>query len=475
MDYLPLFHKLKGQRVVVVGGGEIALRKVRLVHDAGALITLIAKDFCPDLLDMHRSDTEQGGNTLELITAAYEREHLLHYPDAVLVIAATNDAELNRQVSEHAQSGNMLSNVVDDPGFSTVIFPSIVDRSPIQVAISSGGDAPVLVRLLRTRFESLLPAGMAKLGSLAGSFRERVKAKFANGADRKAFWEEVFYGPIAEQAYANNLDRAEQLLSDKLANTDEFKTGEVYLVGGGPGDPDLLTFKALRLMQQADIVLYDRLVSKEVLNLVRRDATRIYVGKTAGDHPVTQENINQKLVDYALEGNRVVRLKGGDPFIFGRGGEEIETLAEHNIPFQVVPGITAASGCASYAGIPLTHRDHAQSVRFIAGHLRSGRMDLNWTELVQPNQTLVFYMGLNGMETICEQLKQHGLDATTPAALIEKGTSDRQQVFIGDLDSLPSIVRSAGAKAPTLIIVGHVVSLHGQLAWFKQSQNQLQE
>ncbi|MGB1402456.1 MAG: siroheme synthase CysG [Porticoccaceae bacterium] len=474
MDYLPLFHKLKGQRVVVVGGGEIALRKVRLVHDAGALITLIAKDFCPDLLAMHRSDTEQGGNTLELITAAYEREHLLHYPDAVLVIAATNDAELNRQVSEHAQSGNMLSNVVDDPGFSTVIFPSIVDRSPIQVAISSGGDAPVLVRLLRTRFESLLPAGMAKLGSLAGSFRERVKAKFANGADRKAFWEEVFYGPIAEQAYANNLDRAEQLLSDKLANTDEFKTGEVYLVGGGPGDPDLLTFKALRLMQQADIVLYDRLVSKEVLNLVRRDATRIYVGKTAGDHPVTQENINQKLVDYALEGNRVVRLKGGDPFIFGRGGEEIETLAEHNIPFQVVPGITAASGCASYAGIPLTHRDHAQSVRFIAGHLRSGRMDLNWTELVQPNQTLVFYMGLNGMETICEQLKQHGLDATTPAALIEKGTSDRQQVFIGDLDSLPSIVRSAGAKAPTLIIVGHVVSLHDQLAWFKQSQNQLQ-
>ncbi|MGB2054967.1 MAG: siroheme synthase CysG [Porticoccaceae bacterium] len=474
MDYLPLFHKLKGQRVVVVGGGEIALRKVRLVHDAGALITLIAKDFCPDLLAMHRSDTEQGGNTLELITAAYEHEHLLHYPDAVLVIAATNDAELNRQVSEHAQSGNMLSNVVDDPGFSTVIFPSIVDRSPIQVAISSGGDAPVLVRLLRTRFESLLPAGMAKLGSLAGSFRERVKAKFANGADRKAFWEEVFYGPIAEQAYANNLDRAEQLLSDKLANTDEFKTGEVYLVGGGPGDPDLLTFKALRLMQQADIVLYDRLVSKEVLNLVRRDATRIYVGKTAGDHPVTQENINQKLVDYALEGNRVVRLKGGDPFIFGRGGEEIETLAEHNIPFQVVPGITAASGCASYAGIPLTHRDHAQSVRFIAGHLRSGRMDLNWTELVQPNQTLVFYMGLNGMETICEQLKQHGLDATTPAALIEKGTSDRQQVFIGDLDSLPSIVRSAGAKAPTLIIVGHVVSLHDQLAWFKQSQNQLQ-
>lgn len=473
MDYLPLFHNLKGRRIVVVGGGEIALRKVRLVQEASALITIIAKDYCPDLLEMAAKDKAAGCNGLELITAAYEHRHLLQYPDTVMVIAATNDRDLNRLVSEHAQAAYMLSNVVDDPGFSTVIFPSIVDRSPIQVAISSGGDAPVLVRLLRTRFESLLPAGMAKLGALAGSFRERVKSKFSNGADRKAFWEEVFYGPIAEQAYANNLEEAERLLADKLERTDEFKTGEVYLVGGGPGDPDLLTFKALRLMQQADIVLYDRLVSKEVLNLVRRDATRIYVGKTAGDHPVTQGNINQKLVDYALEGNRVVRLKGGDPFIFGRGGEEIETLAEHGIPFQVVPGITAASGCASYAGIPLTHRDHAQSVRFIAGHLRSGKMDLNWPELVQPNQTLVFYMGLNGMETICQQLKEHGLDPTTPTALIEKGTSDRQQVFVGDLDTLPRIVRDAGAKAPTLIIVGSVVSLHKKLAWFNNPINKI--
>ena len=474
MDYLPLFHNLKGRRIVVVGGGEIALRKVRLVQEASALITIIAKDFCPDLLEMDKADKEDGCNGLELITAAYEHQHLLQYPNTVMVIAATNDWDLNRLVSEHAQQANMLSNVVDDPGFSTVIFPSIVDRSPIQVAISSGGDAPVLVRLLRTRFESLLPAGMSKLGSLAGSFRERVKAKFSNGADRKAFWEEVFYGPIAEQAYANNLEEAERLLAHKLENTDEFKTGEVYLVGGGPGDPDLLTFKALRLMQQADIVLYDRLVSPEVLNLVRRDATRIYVGKTAGDHPVTQDNINQKLVDYALEGNRVVRLKGGDPFIFGRGGEEIETLAEHGIPFQVVPGITAASGCASYAGIPLTHRDHAQSVRFITGHLRSGKMDLNWPELVQPNQTLVFYMGLSGMEAICQGLKDHGLDASTPAALIEKGTTDKQQVFVGDLDSLPSIVRHAGAKAPTLIIVGHVVSLQSKLAWFNNPDNRLE-
>jgi uroporphyrin-III C-methyltransferase/precorrin-2 dehydrogenase/sirohydrochlorin ferrochelatase len=470
MDYLPLFHNLKGRNVLVVGGGEIALRKVRLVQEASAIITIVAKDFCPDLLDMAERDKEHGCNGLHLITAPYNLEHLHAIPKLVLVIAATNDRELNRLVSEHAQAANVLSNVVDDPGYSTVIFPSIVDRSPIQIAISSGGDAPVLVRMLRTKLEALIPAGTSKLAALAGSFRERVKARFANGADRKAFWEEVFAGPIAEQAYANNLDSAEQLLVQKLESSDEFKTGEVYLVGGGPGDPDLLTFKALRLMQQADIVLYDRLVSKEVLNLVRRDATRIYVGKTAGDHPVTQENINQKLVDYALEGHRVVRLKGGDPFIFGRGGEEIETLAEHGIPFQVVPGITAASGCASYAGIPLTHRDYAQSVRFIAGHLRSGKMDLNWPELVQPNQTLVFYMGLSGMETICDELKQHGLDPQTPAALIEKGTSHNQQVYIGDLDTLPATVRAAGAQAPTLIIVGHVVSLHRKLAWFNLAE-----
>ena len=466
MDYLPLFHNLKGRNVLVVGGGEIALRKVRLVQQASAIITIVAKDFCPDLLAMDADDKTHGCNGLHLVTGAYERQHMLAVDSVVMVIAATNDRDLNRLVAEQAQKANILAHVVDDPAFSTVIFPSIVDRSPIQIAISSGGDAPVLVRLLRTKFEALLPAGMAQLASLAGSFRERVKAKFSNGADRKAFWEEVFYGPIAEQAYANNLDTAEQLLADKLNNTSEFKTGEVYLVGGGPGDPDLLTFKALRLMQQADIVLYDRLVSPEVLNLVRRDATRLYVGKTAGDHPVTQDNINQKLVDYARAGNRVVRLKGGDPFIFGRGGEEIETLAAEGITFQVVPGITAASGCASYAGIPLTHRDHAQSVRFITGHLRAGKRDLNWAELVQPNQTLVFYMGLSGLETICQHLKQHGLDAQTPAALIEKGTTKDQRVFVGNLDSLAPIVRDAGAKAPTLLIVGHVVSLQDKLAWF---------
>jgi uroporphyrin-III C-methyltransferase/precorrin-2 dehydrogenase/sirohydrochlorin ferrochelatase len=461
VDYLPLFHNLKQRRVIVIGGGEIALRKIRLVAETGACITAVAIEFCDELRAM-AAESE----TLLLLEDRYSQAHMHNLQPAVLVIAATNDRELNRAVSADAQGLNILSNVVDDPDYSTVIFPSIVDRSPIQIAISSGGDAPVLVRLLRTQFEALVPAGLGKLAALAGRFRTRVKAKFSHGSDRKAFWEEVFYGPIAEQAYANNLQRAEQLLSEKIATTMRFSTGAVYLIGGGPGDPDLLTFKALRLMQQADIVLYDRLISPEVLNLVRRDATRIYVGKTAGDHAVSQSNINQKLVEYAEQGNRVVRLKGGDPFIFGRGGEEIETLAEQGVSFQVVPGITAASGCASYAGIPLTHRDHAQSVHFIAGHLRSGQIDLNWRELVQSNQTLVFYMGLNGMETICAKLLEHGLAADTPAALIEKGTTDQQRVFISDLTNLPKRVRDAGAKAPTLIIVGTVISLQHKLAWF---------
>jgi uroporphyrin-III C-methyltransferase/precorrin-2 dehydrogenase/sirohydrochlorin ferrochelatase len=467
MDYLPLFHQLSGRRVLVIGGGEVALRKVHLVHEAGAIITLVAKDFCSDLLAMKEKDTD---NSFEFVVDSYQQHYLATYSDSVLVIAATNDPEVNHLVSEHARASQMLVNVVDDPGYSDVIFPSIVDRSPIQIAISSGGSAPVLVRMIRTQLEGLIPAATSKLAALASRYRDRVKALYASGADRKAFWEQVFRGPIAEQAYANNIEESERLLENKLESVEELCTGEVYLVGGGPGDPDLLTFKALRLMQQADIVLYDRLVSKEVLNLVRRDATRIYVGKTAGDHPVTQDNINQKLVDYALEGNRVCRLKGGDPFIFGRGGEELETLAENKIPFQVVPGITAASGCASYGGIPLTHRDYAQSVRFIAGHHRSGKLELNWNELAQSNQTLVFYMGLNGMETICQQLKEHGLNAKTPAALVEKGTSDKQQVFVGDLDSLPDIVRSAGAKAPTLIIVGGVVGLHHKLAWFNKDK-----
>ena len=460
MDLLPLFHNLQGRRCVMVGGGSVALRKLRQLLDAGATVELIAPDINAAIQQLSTK------HSLKLHQRKFKNEDL---DAAVLVIAATNNKQLNKQVSEQAQKLNIPVNVVDQPKLCTVIFPSVVDRSPIQIAISSGGTAPVLARILRTRLEALVPAGYGKLAKLAGKFRPRVKEKIPDSNNRKAFWEDVFSGDIAELVFSEKLDAAESRLQQKIDGPHAASLGEVYLVGGGPGDPDLLTFRALRSMQQADIVLYDRLVSKEVLALVRRDAELMYVGKTAGDHPVSQDNINEKLVEFAKQGNRVLRLKGGDPFIFGRGGEEIAHLADNGVPFQVVPGITAASGCACYAGIPLTHRDHAQSVRFITGHQKDNAFDLNWSELIAPNQTLVFYMGLNGLEIICKQLMLHGMAPTTPAALIEKGTTARQRVFIGDINTLPQKVRAGEAKAPTLIIVGSVVSLHDKLAWFKDS------
>ncbi len=457
MDFLPLFHNLRGRSCLIVGGGETALRKLRALVEAGAQVTLVAPDIAPAIEALAKE-----GNP-ELVRRCFRRRDLRR---PVLVIAATNDARVNARISRLAQVRRLPVNVVDNPALCSAIFPAIVDRSPLQIAISTGGSAPVLARQLRGRLETLLPAAYGDLVRLAERCRTRVKARFANSNARRGFWESVLEGEVAELVFKGRADEAEAALVRRLDAAEDRAVGEVYLVGGGPGDPDLLTFRALRLMQQADIVLYDRLVSKPVLNLVRRDAEQIYVGKTAGDHPVTQENINRKLAEFAQQGKRVLRLKGGDPFIFGRGGEEIEYLAELGIPFQVVPGITAASGCASYAGIPLTHRDHAQSVRFITGHRKDDQLDLDWQQLASPGQTLVFYMGLNGLETICAQLSAHGMAASTPAALVEKGTTPRQRVFVGTLATLPAIVRAQEARAPTLIIVGTVVSLHEKLDWF---------
>jgi uroporphyrin-III C-methyltransferase / precorrin-2 dehydrogenase / sirohydrochlorin ferrochelatase len=458
MEFLPLFHNIRNRRCVVVGAGSIALRKLRPLLEAGAIVDIIAPDIDHRIKELAKT------NSLNIHKKYFENKDL---NGAILVISATNAKEVNIQVSGHAQLLNIPVNVVDQPELCTVIFPSIVDRNPIMVAISSGGSAPVLTRMLRTKLEEIIPSGYGSLAKLAGKFRSLVKDKISDPNGRKAFWEDVFSGNIAELIYSEKTDAAEVELRQKIEHNKAKKLGEVYLVGAGPGDPDLLTFRALRLMQKADIVLYDRLVSKEVLALVRRDAELIFVGKTAGYHSVTQENINTKLVDFAQQGSRVLRLKGGDPFIFGRGGEEIEHLSGHGVPFQVVPGITAASGCASYAGIPLTHRDHSQSVRFIAGHQKNNELDLNWAELIAPNQTLVFYMGLNGLEIICERLISFGMNPSTPAALIEKGTTRDQCTYVGDLLTLPAKVRKGKAKAPTLIIIGSVVSLHSKLSWFK--------
>ncbi|SDG02748.1 siroheme synthase CysG [Phytopseudomonas seleniipraecipitans] len=461
MDFLPLFHKLQGRRALVIGGGEVALRKARLLADAGALLRVVSPEVGAELREL----VEHGAG--ELLVRGYLPSDL---QGVSLVIAATDDVPLNAQISEQAQALGIPVNVVDAPALCSVIFPAIVDRSPLIVAISSGGDAPVLARLIRAKIETWIPATYGQLAGLAKIFRAQVKSLFPDVQQRRVFWEDVFQGQIAESVFAGKLGEARRMLEDKINGAAPRALGEVYLVGAGPGDPDLLTFRALRLMQQADVVLYDRLVAPAIIELCRRDAERIYVGKRRADHAVPQEQINQRLIDLAKSGKRVLRLKGGDPFIFGRGGEEIEQLAAHGIPFQVVPGITAASGCSAYAGIPLTHRDHAQSVRFVTGHLKDGSADLPWSELIAPSQTLVFYMGLVGLPTICKQLVAHGRAASTPAALVQQGTTENQRVFTGTLANLPDLVARHEVHAPTLVIVGEVVQLREKLAWFEGAQ-----
>ncbi len=464
MDYLPIYLDLKDRLCVVIGGGEVAARKVGLLLRARARVRVCA----PEL-----------GQGLQALLVEDKIEHRAErfHPDlldgAVLVIAATDDEAVNRAVHEAACARNIPVNVVDRPELCSFIMPSIVDRSPVIAAVSTGGASPVFARLIRARLESLIPANFGRLARLAAEFRNQVKARIRHPDRRRRFWEEVLQGYVAELIYSGQDEAARAALERKLAAEDgaERPVGEVYLVGGGPGDPDLVTFRALRLMQQADVVVYDRLVSSEVLDLVRRDALRIYAGKERDHHVLPQEDINQLLVRLAREGKRVVRLKGGDPFIFGRGGEEIATLAQEGIPFQVVPGITAAAGCAAYAGIPLTHRDYAQSVVFVTGHLKDGSVNLNWKVLAQPNQTVVFYMGLHGIEIICRELVRHGLPADTPAALVQQGTTRSQRVLTGTLETLPAIVLQSKVKAPTLIIVGQVVRLREKLSWFEPAAN----
>jgi len=458
MDFLPIFLDVRGQPCLVVGGGEVAARKCSLLLRAGARVTVLA----PELSAAFDADLTAG--RVAHRAARFRDEDL---EGVAVAIAATSDDAVNRAVAAAARARRIPVNVVDQPALCSFILPSIIERAPLIVAVSSGGASPVLARLLRARLESLIPAGYGRLAALAGAFRDRVKARF-KPAERRRFWERALQGPIAELVFSGRDAEAHAALQAALEDTRlTFSGGEVSLVGAGPGDPDLLTFRALRLMQQADVVVYDRLVSQPVLDLVRLEAERIYAGKERAKHTLPQEDINHLLVRLAREGKRVVRLKGGDPFIFGRGGEEIETLAAEGIPFQVVPGITAAAGCASYAGIPLTHRDYAQSVVFVTGHMQDGSMNLNWRALAQPRQTIVFYMGLVGIDILCRELTAHGLPAATPAALVQAGTTPQQRVLTGTLESLPGIVHDSGVKAPTLIIIGEVVTLRDRLKWFE--------
>ncbi len=468
MESLPIFMRIKAARCVVIGGGDVATRKVAMLLKADAAVEVISPDLCDALQALVLA------GTILYTQASFEPSQL---PGATIVIAATDDEEVNTAVSDAAKAQNIPVNVVDSPALCTFTMPSIVDRSPVVIAISSNGAAPVLARLMRAKLETMIPASYGRLAYLARDFRDAVKAKFADTQSRRIFWEKTFQGPIPELMFSGQESAAKLALANAIESDDsDAQHGEVYLVGGGPGDPDLLTFRALRLMQQCDVCVYDKLVSKEVMELVRRDAELINVGKARDQHTLPQEEINQLLVKLAKEGKRVLRLKGGDPFIFGRGGEEIETLMENGVPFQVVPGISAANGVSCYAGIPLTHRDYAQSCIFTTGHFKAKEgqpnvVELDWPALVRPNQTVVIYMGLVGLEQICAQLISHGLEAGMPAAVVQQGTTPKQRVVVADLSTLASKVVEAELKPPCLIIVGHVVKLREKLAWFEPSLN----
>nr|WP_237391304.1 siroheme synthase CysG [Cedecea sulfonylureivorans] len=451
---MPIFCQLRGRACLLVGGGDVAERKARLLLEAGALVTVNALEFTPQFQAWAQQGMltlEQGPFSPSLLDVSW------------LAIAATDDDAVNQQVSDAAESRRIFCNVVDAPKQASFIMPSIIDRSPLMVAVSSGGTSPVLARLLREKLEAILPLHLGKIAGYAGTLRGRVKAKFATMGERRRFWEKFFTNDRLAQYLANEDQKAIDQETESLFNQSLDHRGEVVLVGAGPGDAGLLTLKGLQQIQQADVVVYDRLVSDDIMNLVRRDADRVFVGKRAGFHCVPQEEINQILLREAQKGKRVVRLKGGDPFIFGRGGEELETLCNGGIPFSVVPGITAASGCSAYSGIPLTHRDYAQSVRLVTGHLKTGG-ELDWHNLAAEKQTLVFYMGLNQAAAIQENLIRHGMPADMPVALVENGTSVKQRVVNGELNQLGELATQV--ESPALIIVGRVVALRDKLNWF---------
>ncbi len=431
MDYLPIFLNMAGRRALVTGGGLRAARKVELLLRAQSEVVVVAPSLDDDLA----------------LLVARESVRHLEEPlagDALagcdLAIGASDDPAVNEHLHGLATAAGILVNIVDRPELCSFIMPAVIDRSPLVVAISTGGNSPALARLLKERFETLLPSAYGRLARFAGLYRERVKRSLSDATLRRRFWENMVHGPVAERLLVGQHAAAGMLMEETVARAEttegKLPLGEVYLVGAGPGDPDLLTFRALRLMQQADVVLYDRLIGEAILNLVRRDAERIYVGKMSKNHTLPQPEIAALLAKLARQGKRVLRLKGGDPFIFGRGGEEIEALASEGIPFQVVPGITSASGCAAYAGIPLTHRDHAQACVFVTGHGKDGSLDLNWDALIQPRQTVVVYMGLSSLAEITRGFIGHGAEPATPAAVIDNGTRSGQRVATGTLETL---------------------------------------
>jgi uroporphyrin-III C-methyltransferase/precorrin-2 dehydrogenase/sirohydrochlorin ferrochelatase len=465
MGDLPIFVAMRDRPAVVVGGGLVAARRAELLMRADARVTVFAAQLSDEFHEIRDKPN---------FRHAAREPQTDDFRGCALCFIASDDEGLTRAARAAAKGAGALVNVADRPELCDFIMPSIIDRDPLMIAVSTGGVSPILARMLRARLETIIPAAYGRLAELMSAFRARATQAIPSPTLRRRFWETILEGPVAESALAGNESAAETNLARALERASEEREaprGEVYLVGAGPGDPDLLTFRALRLMQKADVVLYDRLTDQGVINLVRREAERIYVGKRPDDHELPQEEISALLVKLAQQGKRVLRLKGGDPFMFGRGGEEIQTLAEHGIPFQVCPGVTAAIGASAYAGIPLTHRDHAQACVFVTGHGKDGRIDLDWTTLIQPRQTVAIYMGLRNLEALTAEFIARGARADLPAAIVDNATRVNQRVVVGTLGTLAAKARAAGLRGPSIVIVGTVVQLREQLDWHDPTQS----
>jgi uroporphyrin-III C-methyltransferase/precorrin-2 dehydrogenase/sirohydrochlorin ferrochelatase len=456
MKRFPLFVNLDKLPVLVVGGGEIAERKINLIIKANAKVEVLARKFSPNVENLiNKNKLKKIKSNLDISTLDSNYS---------LIIAATDNKQINKKLFNFANKNNILINVVDQPDLCTCTFGSIVERGDLVVAISTGGNAPVFARNLREKFETLLPQSTKQLIDFSASIREKVMNSFSQFNKRRIFWE-LFFDAFAAK---KNITKSNlTTLTNQLIKTLKNKhSGEVFLVGAGPGDPELLTLRALHLIQKADVCIYDNLVSKDILELVRRDALMIYAGKLRNNHTIEQKEINQLLVNYAKKGLRVLRLKGGDPFMFGRGGEEISELMTQKIKFQVVPGITAASGVSAYAGIPLTHRDYSQSCIFITGHEKNGKLNINWSNLIHENQTIVIYMGLNSLPIIVQNLIDSGMRKNMPIALVQEGTTEKQKVMVSTISRVISKTLKSNIQSPVIIIIGEVVKLRKTIKWF---------
>lgn len=461
MDYLPIFVNIKNQHCLIVGGGAVAARKADLFIKSGAIVTVIA----PEIKTEMKHHLAHGKVVWQMDTFSDDVMHGLRVPK--FVISATDDQKVNLAVYDYCQRHGIAVNVADQTKLCDFILPAIVDREPMTIAVSTGGRSPVLARLMKARLETMIPSGFSKLADLVGRYRNKVKEAIADGDGRKAFWESILDGAFIDKAVHGQHSEAEQQLEQQINRVAEqgqpLPQGEVYLIGAGPGDPDLMTFKGLRLLQQADVILYDRLVAPEIIEMARREAERIYVGKKDKWHKVEQPDIGMLMVELAKQGKRVARLKGGDPYIFGRGAEEAEVLVNHGVSYQVVPGITAAAGCSAYAGFPLTHREFSQSVSLVTGHQQAGAEGIDYARLAQSGDTMVFYMGVKNAPKIQQGLLSNGVSPEMPVAIIEKGTTAEQRVTVSSLVNLSETLQENAIKPPALIVVGDVIKMRERL------------